>query len=364
MTLVQYAIRRLGEAYDSIDDSSGNVGGSAAELAELHAQICAEIRPDPIALADWLLDFQTSGRSAPELGLESYTDPLGEPGLAHYGQQVAARWHTAAADDPEGPDFQITYLMESWAHIHGDVDLLITVLSTNRRHGAAYPQIVDALTKAGRDAEALAWAERGLADSGHRVPGNLVDFVAARYAEAGRLADVLALRRNHFLRARDLPAYQALRTAAEAADDWPETRAWALDQLRPKGDHPHPTVRTYYHNVLVDVLLWEGDSDAAWTAAQQHSATDAQWSRLAGLREATHPEDAIGVYQRLITQKVDSGGGEYGAAADLAVRVQALYARIDAPDAAELETTYLTGLRAAHKRKRNFMAELNRRGLP
>lgn len=131
-------------------------------------------RPGPIALAEWLLDFQTSGHSAPELSLESYTDPLGERGLAHYGQQVTARWHTAAADDPERVDFQITYLMENWARVRGDVDLLITVLSTNRRYGPAYPQIVHALTTAGRAAEALTWAERGLADSGHRVPGDLV----------------------------------------------------------------------------------------------------------------------------------------------------------------------------------------------
>jgi uncharacterized Zn finger protein len=362
--LVQYALRRLAEAYNSIDDSSGNVGGAAAELADLHAQIVAETRPDPIALADWLLDFLTSGYSAPELGLESYADPLGEVGLAHYGEQVAARWHTAAADDPEGPDFQISYLMESWARIHGDVDLLITVLSTNRRYGAAYSQIVDALTAVGRDAEALTWAERGLADSGHRVPGNLVELVADRYAKAGRHDDVLTLRRDHFVHSRNLPAYKVLRTAAEAVDDWAATRAWALDQLRPKAGSPHPTVTTYYHNVLIDVLLWEDDSDAAWAAAHQYSATAAQWSRLAGLREPSHPEDAIGVYQRLITQKVASGGGEYGEAADLAVRVRTLYARIGAPGATEQGTAYLTGLRAAHKRKRNFMAELDRRGLP
>lgn len=90
-----------------------------------------------------------------------------------------------------------------------------------------------------------------------------MEFVVDRYTEAGRLADALTLRPDHFLRARDLPAYRALRTAAEAVDDWPDTRAWALEQLRPADDNPHPTVRTYYYNVLIDVLLREGDSDAA-----------------------------------------------------------------------------------------------------
>lgn len=362
--LVQYALRRLGDAYNAIDDSSGNVGGAAAELAELHVELCDELRPDPVELADWLLDFQTAGFSAPELDIGSYAEPLGEQGLAHYGKQLSARWHTAAADDTERRDLQTTYLMENWARVHGDVDLLIEVLSTNRHYGPAYPQIVDALTNAGRNAEALTWAERGLTESAHRVPATLVDFVTARYAEAGRHGDVLALRRDQFLQTRDLIGYRTLRTAAEAVDDWPDTRAWALDQLRPKDETPHPTVGRYYYNVLIDILLWEGDVEAAWAAAQQHSATAGQWLRLAGIRESTHPEDAIAVYRRIIDQQVGNGGGDYGEAADLAVRVRNLYTRVDGPDAPERATAYLTGLRTTHKRKRNFMKELDRRGLP
>lgn len=172
---------------------------------------------------------------------------------------------------------------------------------------------------------------------------------------------MLTLRRDHFLRSRDLTAYKELRTAAEAVGGWTATRAWALDQLRPKADSPHPTAASYYHSVFIDVLLWEGDNDAAWTAAHRYAASAAQWSRLAGLRKPAHPEDAIGVYQRMITQNLVNGGGGYAEAADLAVRIRALYTRIDATEQA---TAHLTGLRSAHKRKRNFMAELDRRGLP
>jgi len=364
VSLVRYALQRLGRAYSSIDDSDGYVGAAAEELAELHAQVCADTRPDPRELADWLLDFQTAGFDWPHLDIADYTDQLGEGGLAHYGERLTARWHALPDADRGHGSYPIVHLMESWARARDDVDLLVTVLSTNRPYGAAYNRIVDVLTRAGRQAEALAWAERGIADDQH-ADESLVELAAARYAEAGRDADVLKLRRERFQRTRSLAAYQSLRAAAEVVDDWPATRAWALDLLRPAGNNARRALPAWYGNVLVDVLLWEGETEAAWAAAHEYAATDPQWLRLAEARGETHPDDAIPIYQRIIEKKVEARNNQsYAEAADLAVLVRALYARLDEPDASAQATAYLTGLRAAHKPKRNFIAELNRRGLP
>lgn len=364
LSLVRYALQRLGRACGSIDDSDGYVGAAAEELAELHAQVCADTRPDPKELADWLLDFQTAGFDWPSLDLDDYIDQLGAGGLAHYGEQLTARWRALPDYDPDHSNYHIVHLMEGWAQARDDVDLLVTVLSTNRPYGIAYSRIVDVLTEAGRHSDALDWAERGIADPRQRVDESLVEFVATRYAEAGRDADVLTLRREQLQRTRSLAAYQALRAAAEAVDDWPDTRAWALDLLRPAGNAASPALLTWHGNILVDVLLWEGETEAAWTAAHEHATTDSQWLRLAEARGTTHPQDAIPVYQRIIEKRAEARNNQsYAEAADLAVRVKDLYAKLDDPDASEQATAYLTRLRTAHKPKRNFIAELNQRGL-
>lgn len=364
LPLVRHALRRLGEAFSSIDDSSGQVGGAAQQLAELHAQLCAETRPDPNELATWLVEFQTAGFDWPSLELADYADALGEDGLATYGEQVTARWRDWLAAGEAYGGYVIVYLMERWAEQRGDVDLLVAVLSTNRPHGVAYRRIAEALTSAGRHAEALDWAERGIADSGVRMDEALVEFVAARYAEAGRLADVSTLRRQHFQRSRSVATYRALREAALAVNDWPDTRRWALDLLHPTTTAPRAAPARYAGNLLVDVLLWEGAAEESWAAAQRHGATDPQWLRLAETRAATHPRDAISVYQKLIERQVELRNNQsYAQAADLAVRVKTLYGRLDEPNAAEQAHAFLAGLRASHKPKRNFMAELNRRNL-
>ncbi|HET8662660.1 MAG TPA: SWIM zinc finger family protein [Micromonosporaceae bacterium] len=364
VSLVRYALQRLGQACGSIDDSDGHVGAAAEELAELHAQVCADTRPEPRELADWLLDFQTAGFDWPHLDIADYTDQLGEDGLARYGEQLTARWRALPDGNRSHSGYHIVHLMESWARARDDVDLLVAVLSTNQPYGIAYNRIVDVLTRAGRHAQALDWAERGIAGS-QRADGSLVELVATRYAEAGRHADVLRLRREQLQRTRSVAAYQALRAAAEVVDDWPATRVWALDLLRPAGNAARGALPAWYGNVLVDVLLWEGETEAAWAAAHEHAATDPQWLRLAEARGSTHPQDAIPVYQRIIEKKVEARNNQsYAEAADLAVRVKALYATLDEPDASGQVTAYLARLRAAHKPKRNFIAELNRRGLP
>ena len=364
LRLVRHALRRVGEAFDSIDDSSGEVGGAAERLAALHAQVCAETRPDPDGLATWLVEFQTAGFDWPSLELADYADALGEEGQASYGEQVTARWRDWLAAGKADGGYTIISLMERWAERRGDVDLLVAVLSTNRPYGAAYRRIAEVLARAGRHAEALDWAERGIADSDVRMDETLVEFVAARYAEAGRPAEVCTLRRQHFQRSRSVAAYRALREAALAVDDWPQTRRWALDLLRPAPTGPRAAPAWYAGNVLIDVLLWEGAAEESWAAAQQHGATDAQWPRLAETRAATHPDDAIGVYQKLIERQVELRNNQaYAQAADLAVRVKTLYDQLESPDAAEQAAAYLASLRASHKPKRNFMAELNRRNL-
>jgi len=82
---------------------------------------------------------------------------------------------------------------------------------------------------------------------------------------------------------------------------------------------------------------------------------------LAEQRATTDPDDAIGVYQRLAESAIGQGTkAAYQEAAGLAERIGDLYRRADRPGAFQ---AWLDGLRARHRRKRNLVAELDRRGL-
>ncbi len=82
---------------------------------------------------------------------------------------------------------------------------------------------------------------------------------------------------------------------------------------------------------------------------------------LAEQRASTDPDDAIGVYQRLAESAIGQGTkAAYQEAAGLAERIGDLYRRADRPGAFQ---AWLDGLRARHRRKRNLVAELDRRGL-
>lgn len=358
--LTRHALATVAESYTSVDDSSGYVGAVLEELAAVHAEVCAEVRPDPDELAGWLLGFRSAGHDWPELSLAEYAEALGEEGMARYGEGLAARWRDSPGDDKNYRHFQLSRLMEEWATECGDVDLLVRILSDPRPHGIQYRRIAEVLTGASQHHAALEWAERGLADPNARVDDSLVDFVVTRYTEAGRRADVLTVRRARFASVRSLSTYQQLRDAALVEDSWPATRQWALDLL-----HPSEAARgrpwEVSGSVLVDILLWEEAVDEAWAAARRYGANAAQWLRLARAREATHADDAIAVYQRQLDRHVEQRQKDaYRQAAELAARVGWLYESLDQ---GERFAVYLAGLRKVHKSKRNFMAALDHCGL-
>jgi uncharacterized Zn finger protein len=108
------------------------------------------------------------------------------------------------------------YLRESMARAEGDVDTIVAIYAAELDdRGLNHLRIASELEGAGRGGEALRWAERGLREAAH-PDQQLADYLARRYAAAGRQADVLDLRRDRFQAERSLTSYQALREAATA----------------------------------------------------------------------------------------------------------------------------------------------------
>lgn len=58
--LAEYAIERLEDALEQVDDSNGEIGGIVCRLGEMHLKACSMAKPDAVALAERLFRFETT----------------------------------------------------------------------------------------------------------------------------------------------------------------------------------------------------------------------------------------------------------------------------------------------------------------
>jgi uncharacterized Zn finger protein len=80
---------------------------------------------------------------------------------------------------------------------------------------------------------------------------------------------------------------------------------------------------------------------------------------LARAREATHPLDAIPVYERAITANIDTKtNGGYRAAVDLLARIHTLASKAAEP---QRFSDLLAAVTAEHGRKRNLIARIDKK---
>ncbi|WP_116247817.1 SWIM zinc finger domain-containing protein [Nocardiopsis sp. FIRDI 009] len=350
--LSRHAIDLLDEHAGVVDDSDGDVGEAAHRFVEIHVDACVKSGRSPEELAEWLLDRQLDETAGvPELLVETYADALGEDGLRHYGEALAS----ARSQRPEG-DWTAQFLMTEFARVTDDTDLLVRTYAS-APEPVHHAGIVAALDGAGRPDEALEWALRGLAESTGRPDERLVDYTIDAYRAAGRDDEIQRLRWEVFERSPQLRTYQLLR-ADTPEHEWPAGREQALALLRRSAARrPQPHLPC----TLVEVLLADDDAEGAWEAAVEHGCDDRQWLRVAALREISHPADALEVYLPRISAKVAlTEPALYPEAAGLALRAYRLYERLGR---AEEGREFVDGLRTEHRRKRRFMAELDRVGL-
>ncbi|MET7451454.1 hypothetical protein ABZT03_06065 [Streptomyces sp. NPDC005574] len=356
MSLSREAMRLLSEAQDVIDDSDGHLDRVGAALAEAHLDACRAAHPDPGETARWLVGHLLSDLDD-LTGIDplDYAEVLGVPGSLRVRELAAAAW------DRNRTGWAEKHLMERLAKAEGDVDGWIAVQAADLApDGTTHLGVARELDTAGRAAEALRWAERGVEETPDDITPDLalIDYLCDRYLSAGRLSDAVALRRVQFTARRSLAAYRQLRTAAQAAGCWQAEREGALVRLRADAARQQSS---YGGPVLVDALLDDGDVDAAWQAAAETGAHDRQWRALADQAQAVRPADALAVHLRLAEPLMrQTGNAVYEQLAGLLLSMRDCHHRLGTEDEF---TAYLADLRAGHKRKRNLMRLLAQHGL-
>lgn len=344
--LAQEALGLFADSYEMVNWSDDLV----YELSEAHLLACGASPPDVRDLALFLADLMLRDDYGAVPVIEEYADLLGDTG------QALIRERIAEAFERDPGNWVAKRLLEEHARADGDVDALVALYAANLNdRGTGHMCIVRELDSAGRDQEALSWAERGLGEC-ESPSDDLVNYVAGRYASAGRDDDVLELRRARFGAARVLANYRALRQAAQACGDWPSERDAALARLRTDASR----ASTASGPVLVDALIDDGDFDAAWEAAAG-KANEMQMLRLADASASARPADALAAYLTAIAPLYQlTGDDAYKRMARLLLSARACHERLGTLEEFE---GYVEVIRTDLKRRRNLIRILDENGL-
>ncbi|AKJ69042.1 hypothetical protein PATSB16_32530 [Pandoraea thiooxydans] len=368
--LSELAIAGAETSLEQIDDSGGDVIPAILELASVHLDACKLTGPDPVKLAERLFRFQTEGKWDTFYNvLPAYAEPLGKNGLSRYRELVNEAWEAlpALAPDKEyrrsydSPRMQLERAMGALAELDGDVDALIRIYSNDLSSPYRFLLVAELCVKHGRPDEGLAWAERGIKESGKSHDQRLLDFCIDAYLRRSEFdkADAFAWRRFEMRpTAEAFPALMKVATATGRHDETRErtlTHLWALVREEEAAAKSKRNVwQRSTRTELVRILLAGKENDAAWETFTGGPVVMQLWPEMAAVRGKTHPHDAIALYHRLLPVAAESGtrNARYDEAFEIVRAIGMLRARLD--ERSEF-TRELEEIRAAYRAKRNFI---------
>ena len=361
--LSESGLQDLAGALESLDDSDGYLSGLRDRLQGLHFEACGASRPDPVALAKRLFQYELHSEFDVFYGAAAqYATILGTKGLAAYRKLAEVEWRKVpvrrAAEGARSSDyFKITHVMLALARATGDVDELVGVMSRDLSLAYRYVEIGEVCREAGRFGEALQWAEKGLAAFPERTDGRLREFVAQEYHRLGRHEDAMKLMWAVFTERVCLETYQKLVTHAKQTKRGPAWREDALAAIRAgiaqaKANPNQLQWMRASHSLLVEIFLHEADPEGAWNEATAGGCSDGLWLRLAEAREKDHPAAAALVYFRLAESAlVAATNSRYDESVRLLAKAAGVMKRLGRRDEAARQ---IEAMRLKYKAKRNF----------
>ncbi|GAB4332680.1 MAG: hypothetical protein OHK0047_20840 [Leptolyngbyaceae cyanobacterium] len=210
-------------------------------------------------------------------------------------------------------------------------------------------QFADALLKANRSDLALQWISQ--------QPDNPTNYgykhwLSQFHRTHGNPELALQMDYEQFQAHPSFPGYLELRKFAQSLGTWKSLRSKVIQQL----EQSKQTI------VLIDIAVEEGDGDRAWQLLR--SDPRSQFTRaevVAKAIEATHPQDAIALYNQLANRFIEQRNrGAYQSAASYLKRVKALH---EATQTQEDWRSTIQQIRTKYARLPALQDELNRAGL-
>jgi len=358
MHLCEYAIELADDALQDCDDSDGYFGDLAERLASLHLEACEAARPNPVELADRLFAFEMKGSDLDFCyGVGEYADILGSVGLAEYRILAEDEWARSTKSGAIA-SYTITKIMESLARADGNVDALIAIKQRKLELAYHYLEIAQICRTAKRSDEALEWAEKGVQAFPKSTDTRLLDFLAEEYHTRRRYDEAYQCYWTQFADREGLQQYIKLLDYSKKIERDQTAREDALAFVRKQIDNEKSKTRGKWappvdHSRMVEIFLWEKNTDAAWDEAIRGGCNDHFWLKLAVAREMDHPADAVPVYQRMVEPIIlRMKNNAYEEATRMVKHIGELMRGLGKQ--AEF-TAYLADVKLRHKPKRNLM---------
>ena len=371
--LVAYSIEKLDGVFEFLDDEGGYVESSLSELYKLQLEVAIASKNDPTELAEYLFERALKSGEEGTVDWQTQLPKLDEASKTQFQELVEAKWKTfeplipkqqSGSWDSERHIF--TSILVAFAQLKGDISAEIEIKKRDLHAAKNFLEIAKLYQNQNDETSALKWAEKGR-DAFNEDPFSVCHgFLAERYIELGRFEEVYRIFWDRFLQTPMLPQYVALHEASNPRGEWNAWRekCWKTLRERVAASRSEPDKRhSYYrefsdHSEIVEILLWENRDGEAWEEANRGGCTRAFWLRLAGTRELDNPEDAIRIYQEEIKLQVEATKNEaYETAMRYILIVRGIMNRTQRTDQFK---RYFESLRAEFKRKRNFMALLER----
>jgi len=352
--LADYASDRIEAAIEAIDDSDGYCSELLYRAREIHHEACLAAGIDPIALAGDLFRRELDdGYGFYSGSATDYEDVLGETGLAEYRRLAQIAWDAekdgaVASDDEEFDKYRrerLANILDLFAERDGDVETRIELRKRDLSSVWKYKALAEFCRDAGREEEALRWAEEGLwLFEDDRSAGGLLSLVVDLMTKAGRDADARALLWMAFEKDPDWSLYERLREL-----EGEKAVARAIELVRAELDKSGSSRPYWSGDFLIEILSSERMYDDAWKAVREYGASESTQLKLARACEATHPQEALGIYAEKVDLLARLGGNpNYEEAVELIGRMAGLR---DAED----QAAYVVALKKQYKRKRNLM---------
>ncbi|RJQ77113.1 hypothetical protein D5S17_16665 [Pseudonocardiaceae bacterium YIM PH 21723] len=305
--LVERIVDSLTERARHLPEPTQDLVGLVDEAMRMHHTLCRDAGLPPEELIPWLLHVRQTSPDIPLWTITQYAPIIGPDGLAMLREELlrlCGRLPVVGLGEtqPLGRRrLALLGLAAELAAYGSDVDLTVAFLATDLSTGWQYLRIATTLQEAGRSEDALVWVERGLtATRGRGAGARLVDLAVDECLRLGWTERAVQFRRASFGQNPGLDTYLRLRGLAEQVGHWTKVREWAVSVLREN------SVDAQRNSVLVRVLLWEGEAEAAWQAAQRAGCTDELWAQLAHVRAQSDLGDAITVYRRLVERSLSA----------------------------------------------------------